>query len=157
MPGGVASHPLQTDRKTSKVHQPSREPTSSRFQRPIADPRASIPDLSVDDMPLSKLMRAMSIAVANGIQEGVKQAVDAVGDQTKRKAASASKLRSPVHRLAKMEVDVEDRDGEYDGDEEEEEEAQRVRSSTRRGPRGRRTNLFHVSYVHLVDYWLTDF
>ncbi|KZT04246.1 uncharacterized protein LAESUDRAFT_761364 [Laetiporus sulphureus 93-53] len=96
---------------------------------------------SVDESDLTRLLQAMSLAVANGIKEGVQRALDAVVEQKShcRSSGSADARRNVTGGSAEMEFD----EDEYFGDVEHRERPA-ARTKCRRGPRS--NNAFNARF-----------
>ncbi|KZT05325.1 uncharacterized protein LAESUDRAFT_760214 [Laetiporus sulphureus 93-53] len=120
-------------------------------------PPVSTAERPIDDAPLSKLMQAMSLAVATGVREGVQKALDTVGNQGGHKGGrtqfgsrgnAGHGIHDRVDRSSRaatgsgrMDVDEE----EYFGDEDEGGDACAIlRSQGRKGPRD--NNLFNARF-----------
>lgn len=113
-------------------------------------------DPAADDPPLSNLMQAMSLAVANGIKEGVRQALDAITQQsTEHKISPARTKRESLsydtrnngdneQKPARDSRDTDIEEEDYFGDEDNDESFGRpVKSQGRVGRRD--NNLLNVS------------
>ncbi|KZT05415.1 uncharacterized protein LAESUDRAFT_760288 [Laetiporus sulphureus 93-53] len=104
-------------------------------------PSSSAPDFgmsgpAIEETDLAKLMQAMSLAVANGIKEGVQRALKAVDAQksNNRPGGVVSKCRNVTGKSVRMELD----EDEYFGDANERKTLTK-RTKSQRGPRDNNT------------------